>query len=69
LFTKFNDSSIDVSIKYWISHFIYGNDIKSDLIAAINEAFNENGIVIPFPQRDIHIQSNFQGVKNDDEPK
>jgi len=57
IFTTFNDSSIDVSIKYWISHFIYMNDIRSELIVAVNKVFNENGIVIPFPQRDIHIQT------------
>ncbi len=55
--THFNDSSIDFVIKYWVPHFNYGNDVKSDLIIAIDEAFKANNIVIPFPQRDIHVQA------------
>lgn len=55
--THFNDSSIDFVIKYWVPHFNYGNDVKSDLIIAIDEAFKSNNIVIPFPQRDIHVQT------------
>ncbi|MDB4584372.1 mechanosensitive ion channel, partial [Draconibacterium sp.] len=66
LFTRFNDSSIDVSIKYWIGHFIYGHDIKSNLIMAIDKVFKENGIVIPFPQRDIHIQSDIVPPKDEE---
>lgn len=56
-FTFFNESSIDFSIKYWVPHFNYGNDVKSDLIIAIDEIFKANNIVIPFPQQDIHIQN------------
>jgi potassium-dependent mechanosensitive channel len=52
---NFGESSIDFSVKYWVSHFIYANDIKSDMIIAIDEILRENGIVIPFPQRDIHL--------------
>lgn len=71
IFTKFNDSSIDIVIKFWMGHFIYINQIKSSLIIAIDEVFKENGIVIPFPQRDINIQtdrfspSNETGKKED----
>ena len=55
-FTQFGESSIDISVKYWVPHFNYGNDVKSDLIMAINEVLKENNIVIPFPQQDLHIQ-------------
>lgn len=55
--TKFNDSSIDFVIKYWVPHFNFGNDVRNDLIIAIDVAFKTNGIEIPFPQQDIHIQS------------
>jgi small-conductance mechanosensitive channel len=54
-FTKFGDSSIDLVLKYWISHFDYDFDIKSDLIIAIDKTLKENNIVIPFSQQDIHI--------------
>lgn len=61
--TQFNDSSIDFVIKYWVSHFNYGNDVKSDLIIAIDEIFKANNIVIPFPQRDIHVQADASNTK------
>lgn len=56
--TQFSDSAIDFAIKYWVPHFNYGNDVKSDLIMAIDEIFKINGIVIPFPQQDVYIKSN-----------
>lgn len=56
--TKFNDSSIDFTIKYWVPHFDFGNDVKNDLLIAIDIAFKTNGIEIPFPQQDLHIRSN-----------
>ncbi|HQZ26265.1 MAG TPA: mechanosensitive ion channel, partial [Flavobacterium sp.] len=56
--TQFGDSSIDFVIKYWVPHFNYGNEVKSDLIMAIDEIFKLNNIVIPFPQQDIYIKSN-----------
>lgn len=55
--TQFSDSAIDFAIKYWVPHFNYGNDVKSDLIMAIDEIFKINGIVIPFPQQDVYIKS------------
>jgi small-conductance mechanosensitive channel len=57
LATNFGDSSIDFVVKYWVSHFNFGLDVKSDLILSIDNIFKENNIVIPFPQRDIHLHS------------
>lgn len=54
-FTKFGESSIDLVLKYWISHFDFDNDTRSDLIIAIDKTLKENNIVIPFSQQDIHI--------------
>jgi potassium efflux system protein len=55
--TKFNDSSIDFVIKYWVPHFNFGNDVRNDLIIAIDVAFKTNGIEIPFPQQNVYLQS------------
>jgi len=65
LATNFGESSIDFVVKYWVSHFNFGLDVKSDLILSIDNIFKENNIVIPFPQRDIHIQSEFQIPKEE----
>ena len=54
-FTKFGDSSIDLVLKYWISHFDFDNDTRSELIIAIDKTLKENNIVIPFSQQDVHI--------------
>jgi potassium-dependent mechanosensitive channel len=55
--TQFGNNSIDFVIKYWVPHFNYGNDVKSDLIIAIDEAFKWNKIEIPFPQQDVYIKA------------
>lgn len=65
--TCFNDNSIDFSIKFWVPHFLHMNDVKSDLILAIDEAFKANGIVIPFPQRDIHVINKPEGLETKSE--
>jgi small-conductance mechanosensitive channel len=54
-YTKFNDSSIDFVIKYWVSHYNFGNDIRNDLIIAIDLAFKANNIEIPFSQQVVHL--------------
>jgi small-conductance mechanosensitive channel len=66
---NFGESSIDFSVKYWVAHFIYANDIKSDVIIAIDEILRENGIVIPFPQRDIHVQPGVQISNKGEKPE
>lgn len=50
---QFNNSSIDFVLKFWVTHFSIGLDVKSDLIIAIDKLFKENNIIIPFPQLDI----------------
>jgi small-conductance mechanosensitive channel len=55
LFSQFNQNSIDIRIFVWVKHLRDSFGVTSDLIAAINIAFKENNIQIPFPRRDIHI--------------
>jgi small-conductance mechanosensitive channel len=31
--------------------------VRSDLAVAVNRALAENGITIPFPQRDLHLRN------------
>jgi potassium-dependent mechanosensitive channel len=56
LVKEFNNSSIDMVLKFWVPHFDIGLDVKSDLMLAIDVLFREHGIVIPFPQQDVHIR-------------
>jgi potassium efflux system protein len=56
-FTDFGDSSLDFSLLVWIDEPILQPQISSDLRFAIDQAFREVGVEIPFPQRDLHIRS------------
>jgi potassium-dependent mechanosensitive channel len=56
LATEFSNSSVDLVLKFWVAHFEIGFDVKSDLILAVDALFREQGIVIPFPQQDVHIR-------------
>ncbi len=55
LVNKFNSSSIDLSLKFWVSHFDIGLDVRSDLVRNIEVLFKEHRIEIPFPRQDVHI--------------
>lgn len=54
----FGDSSVDHDILAWIADPELGvGNVRSDILNRIWRLFAENGIEIPFPQRDIHIKS------------
>lgn len=56
-FLAFGDSSLDFVLLVWINDASRQYIITSDLNFAVVKAFREQGITIPFPQRDLHIQS------------
>ena len=56
--TAFGDSSIDHEILVWISDPEAGvGNVRSDILNRLWFAFGENGIEVPYPQRDIHIRA------------
>jgi len=55
LFTNFGDSSLNFKLVFTLNDSFISAIPKSDLRYAIDKAFKENNISIPFPQRDIHI--------------
>lgn len=55
-FTDFADSSLNFELFFWTRKSFIVENIKSDLRFAINKAFIENGVTIPFPQRDVHMK-------------
>jgi potassium efflux system protein len=57
LFRGFGDSSLDFELRCHIRNIDRRLDVTSDLNFAIDRAFRENGIEIPFPQRDLHVRS------------
>jgi len=56
-FINFGDSSLDFSVIFWSEEVFRVRNIKSDLRIKIFNAFKENKISIPFPQRVVHIKS------------
>ncbi|WP_282036142.1 mechanosensitive ion channel domain-containing protein [Saccharicrinis aurantiacus] len=54
LFDGYGESSIDFKMLFW-THFDNGLGTVSDVGVAIYDALDKEGIVIPFPQRDLHI--------------
>lgn len=55
-FSDFADSQLTFSLKFF-SRSVYRIEfVKSEIRFAIDKAFRENGITIPFPQRDLHIR-------------
>jgi small-conductance mechanosensitive channel len=64
VFDDFGDSALIFDAYFWCD--VEGEralrEIRSDIRFRITELFDENGIVIAFPQRDIHLDSP-QGIK------
>ena len=56
-FLEFGDSSLNFDLLVWIQEPTRQFFIRSDLNFAIDRAFREHNIQIPFPQRDLHIRS------------
>jgi small-conductance mechanosensitive channel len=63
LFTGFGDSSLNFSLRAWSATFEDSIILKSNLGVAVNAALKAEGMEIPFPQRDLHIQSIAPGAR------
>ena len=50
-FTNFGNSSLDFELHFFSRNFMRIEDVKSDLRFEIDNAFRENNVEIPFPQR------------------
>lgn len=57
LFMEFGDSSLNFELRVRIQRIERRFSVLSDLNFAIDRAFREEGIRIPFPQRDLHVVS------------
>ena len=70
---NFGDSSIDLELRIWINDPQNGiANVSSDIYLEIWNSFKENGIQLPFPQRDIHLktipQDSIQNLLRNAEP-
>lgn len=51
------DSSLEYTTRAWCNTTDYW-DVYFDLMEQVKKAFDENGISIPYPQMDVHIENN-----------
>lgn len=65
LFDNFGDSSLEFELNVWVHSTAERGLrlIRSDLRFRIDELFRENGIVIAFPQRDVHLDGQLRLVR------
>lgn len=64
LFEDFGDSSLNFELRCWATDFESWIEIRSEIRVAIDKAFKEKNIEIPFPQRDLHLKSGFDLPKS-----
>lgn len=56
-FTDFGASSLDFELRFFLRDLSDILAVETDTRFAIDRLFKENGIEIPFPQRDLHVRS------------
>ena len=59
----FGDSSLDFELLAWIDEPVLRGKVVHELLMTIYKRFNEDGIEIPFPQRDLHLKTVPAGVR------
>ena len=56
-FVNFGDSALEFKLRVWAELTDRGYSIRSELTVAVQEALEQAGIGVPFPQRDLHLVS------------
>ncbi|OKY27289.1 MULTISPECIES: mechanosensitive ion channel family protein [Thalassotalea] len=56
-FQEFGDNALVFEVYFWINSQVEGGlrHVASNIRFALNREFNQDGIVVAFPQRDIHL--------------
>ena len=57
----FGDNSVNFRVLFWVNDVDIWVSIRDKVMRGVFKSFKENGIEIPFPQRDLHIK-NFPGL-------
>ena len=67
LFQDFGDNGLHFELHFWIvmDYPFARLKVASEIRFKINEVFKEEGIVVPFPQRDIHFRNPMELTKKD----
>ncbi len=54
MFMELADSSVNFAVRPWVKTSDYWI-VRADLLEKVKQAFDQNNISIPFPQRDVHL--------------
>ena len=57
IFTGFGNSSLDFELRVWVADVVQMLSVKSWLGQYVDRRFREEGVEIPFPQRDLHVRT------------
>jgi len=57
VFSQFGASSLDFELRVFTGGVVNGRVLRHELHLAIDDAFRSHGIVIAFPQQDLHVRS------------
>jgi small-conductance mechanosensitive channel len=58
LLVAFGDSSVDLELRFWIEDPVNGTtNVRSEVMLNVWDLFQENGIEIPFPQRELTLRN------------
>ena len=57
LLDEFGDSSWNMVLRVWLADPQQHHVVRSEINCTIVRKFRENGVEIPFPQRDLHLRS------------
>ena len=61
---EFGDNSINYDLRFWINDPANGSaNVRSDVLMAIWDMLAEEGVEIPFPQRDLHLKTASEEVR------
>ncbi len=63
-FVAFGESSLDFQLIFWTKETFLVENVKSDIRRMVYKKLKEKNIVIPFPQRDLHIKTVTDELKN-----
>ena len=67
--TGFGDNAVDYVLRFWIDDAAKGlTNVRGQVYLALWDAFKEQGITLPFPQREVRLVNPSLRVQMDDPP-
>ena len=61
LFIEIGESALKLQLRFWIGDAQNGvQNVKSDVLIEIWGRFKEQGVRVPYPQRDLHVRSGIE---------